>query len=99
MYKGPKLTDEEFAELARQRDEALAKTLEELRQKYWPNAKTEDLHFHVSPPQNQCYCDCPDGPCQHEFSGWRPFEDGRGGEQFCQRCGLGSMAHDIRFAP
>ena len=30
-------------------------------------------------------------PCDHIFSGWREFEDGRGGEQFCQKCGIGAM--------
>ena len=30
-------------------------------------------------------------PCEHEFGGWRDFDDGRGGEQFCQKCGLGAM--------
>ena len=38
-------------------------------------------------------------PCEHEFGGWREFEDGRGGEQFCQRCGLGAMAHTMRNLP
>ena len=32
--------------------------------------------------------------CEHEFSGWREFDDGRGGEQFCQKCGAGAMAVD-----
>ncbi len=34
-------------------------------------------------------------PCKHEFGGWRDFEDGSGGEQFCQKCGLGAMAHSM----
>jgi len=34
--------------------------------------------------------------CEHEFSGWREFEDGNGGERFCQKCGLGAMAHTLR---
>ena len=46
-----------------------------------------------------CYCACPDGPCEHEFSGWREFEDGRGGEPVCRLCGMGAMAHDLRCAP
>lgn len=35
--------------------------------------------------------------CDHEFSGWREFENG--GEQFCQKCGLGAMAHSMRYLP
>lgn len=38
-------------------------------------------------------------PCEHEFSGWREFEDGRGGEQFCQKCGYGAMAWSMRMLP
>jgi len=34
--------------------------------------------------------------CEHEFAGWREFEDGNGGERFCQKCGLGAMAHTLR---
>lgn len=33
--------------------------------------------------------------CEHEFAGWREFEDGRGGERFCQKCGLGAMARSL----
>jgi hypothetical protein len=38
-------------------------------------------------------------PCEHDFSGWREFDDGRGGEQFCQKCGLGAMQWSMRFLP
>ena len=38
-------------------------------------------------------------PCEHEFGGWREFDDGRGGEQFCQNCGLGAMAWSMRMLP
>lgn len=33
--------------------------------------------------------------CDHEWGGWREFDDGRGGERFCQKCGLGAMAHSL----
>lgn len=42
-----------------------------------------------------CYCACPDGPCEHDFQGWREFEDGGGGEQVCTRCGMGAMSHSL----
>jgi hypothetical protein len=35
-------------------------------------------------------------PCDHDFRGWRDFEDGNGGEQVCTKCGLGAMAHTLR---
>lgn len=34
--------------------------------------------------------------CEHEWGGWRAFEDGNGGEQVCKKCGLGAMAHSLR---
>lgn len=34
--------------------------------------------------------------CEHDFQGWRTFDEGRGGERFCQKCGLGAMAYDLR---
>lgn len=38
-------------------------------------------------------------PCDHDFGGWRDFDDGRGGEQFCQKCGHGAMAWSMRMLP
>lgn len=35
--------------------------------------------------------------CEHEWGGWRTFEDGRGGEQVCKKCGMGAMAHSLRY--
>ncbi len=35
--------------------------------------------------------------CDHEWGGWRDFPDGNGGERFCQKCGLGAMAHSLRM--
>lgn len=29
--------------------------------------------------------------CNHEWGGWREFEDGRSGEQVCKKCGCGAM--------
>ncbi len=48
---------------------------------------------------NACYCACPNGPCEHNWQGWRNFEDGSGGETFCERCGTGAMSHSLRTAP
>jgi len=46
----------------------------------------------------------PDGmrkaaPCKHEFGGWREIDGGRGGERFCQKCGLGAMAATMPYLP
>lgn len=61
----------------------------------WREAATEIRGF----DPDACYCNCPDGPCEHDFQGWREFEDGRGGEQVCSRCGLGAMSHSMRVGP
>ena len=39
---------------------------------------------------------CADG-ADHDWQGWREFEDGRGGETVCARCGLGAMSHSLRY--
>lgn len=52
--------------------------------------------FHNPHDDDDCYCDCAaGGPCEHDFQGWREFEDGRGGEQVCTRCGTGAMRHSL----
>ena len=33
--------------------------------------------------------------CDHDFQGFRAFEDGNGGEQVCTRCGMGAMAYSL----
>lgn len=38
---------------------------------------------------------CGETRCDHDFQGWREFEDGLGGEQACTKCGLGAMAHTL----
>lgn len=34
--------------------------------------------------------------CEHDFQGWREFDDGRGGETVCTKCGMGAMAWSLR---
>ena len=96
-----KPTESEFTELKRKRDEGILKVVAEVRKKLWPDAPDDEpVQFHCRDYSADCYCNCPEGPCQHEFDGWRDIHDdeGRvcGGEQFCQRCGMGSMNHSMR---
>lgn len=42
---------------------------------------------------------CGVGQCAddaHDFKGWREFDDGRGGETVCAKCGMGAMAFSLR---
>lgn len=45
-----------------------------------------EVFFHVMPRADAC---------DHDFKGWREFEDGNGGEQVCTKCGMGAMAHTL----
>lgn len=49
-------------------------------------APADDLFVHVTPKPEAC---------DHDFSGWREFPDGNGGEQICTKCGMGAMAHTL----
>lgn len=40
-------------------------------------------------------CGEPLAPCEHDFQGWRSFEDGNGGEQVCAKCGIGALAYSL----
>lgn len=55
----------------------------------WTFSKNADLFFHSVPPNN----------CQHDFQGWREFEDGLGDERVCTKCGMGAMEHALRNDP
>jgi len=34
-------------------------------------------------------------PCDHDFQGWREFDDSCGGEAVCSKCGIGVMAYAL----
>lgn len=38
-------------------------------------------------------------PCEHDFQGWREFDDGCGGEAVCCKCGIGAFEHTMRLLP
>ena len=86
MSKRP--TDAEFDELKRKRD---ANIREWFRKRGWapPRLKSEFA--------STCYCNCPVGPCQHEWVGWVKLENG--GSRVCSRCGMTAISHDMRCGP
>ena len=55
--------------------------------------KSDELFFHATPDRELCTDGRP-----HLFKGWRVFDDGRGGERVCSRCGLGAMEHSLRYS-
>ena len=52
------------------------------------------------PGSAQCKCQCPDGPCEHQWDGaWYESEDGRMGTSTCSRCGMHRIDHDLWVCP
>ncbi len=96
------LTDADFEPLKRERDASLRASAEAMaRALGWDGMTPIADHARGT---SGCHCACPDGPCQHEFEGWREItaEDDVtviGGETVCRHCGLGAMSHDLGFMP
>ena len=83
----------DFEALRQKRDEGIRQVLDKVAEKHGFDTVS---HVNYGGGSIECYCACADGgPCEHEFAGWREFEDGSGGETFCQRCGMGSMSHTL----
>lgn len=90
------MVDPDFEALRERRNAAVEKMLSDFCQKHDWGADKVSSNF----DPNACYCDCAKGgPCEHDWQGWREFEDGCGGEQVCSRCGMGAMSHSLRVAP
>lgn len=91
----PRPTDAEFTELKRKRDEAVRAAVEAIcKEKGWDPAKAS---FHCS-SMTDCYCDCPDGPCQHIWNGPEYRESGMSSVT-CSRCKMPAIHHDLRCGP
>jgi hypothetical protein len=83
----------DFEALRQQRNDSVAAAIRTICEKHGWEPDTIRSTFDPS----ACYCACADGgPCEHDWRGWREFDDGRGGEQVCSRCGLGAMSHSLR---
>ena len=53
-----------------------------------------ETFVHIQRKPERCYGNCP--TMEHEFTGWREIDGGRGGEQVCKHCGMGAMEHTLR---
>lgn len=96
------LTDDDFAKLAHHRDELLERFVGACCDQHgWDRSK---VAVHASGGHSPgCYCGCPDGPCQHDWTGpcrdlLNDHDQPCGVERTCARCGMGVMSHDLRFA-
>lgn len=89
----------DFEALRKARNESIQKAVREMCAKHGWDESAAHVHGFDT---EACYCNCPDGPCEHDFQGWREFEcedGGGGGEQVCSRCGQGAMSHSMRTMP
>mgnify|MGYP001574547193 CR=1 FL=1 len=100
--KRPRPSDEEFEQLKKKRDQGIR---EWMAKNGWDPDQTL-VHISGSP---ECYCNCPDGPCQHIWDGPEYTEETAGGEfggcggfmssTTCSRCGAVAAYHDMRCGP
>lgn len=95
MAEKSRPSEAEFEELKRLRDQSILRMVQGIAAELGCDPSEMTVHACAT---DGCYCDCPEGPCQHEFEGWREFDDGRGGERACKRCGMGAMQHSLRTA-
>lgn len=93
--KMPRPSDAEFDELKRKRDEATsAAVLAICAEEGWDPAMVSVHSSHAG----NCYCACPDGPCQHVWDG-KPYEEDCCWSATCSRCGTLALSHDMRVGP
>ena len=63
----------------------------------------EIVTFVCGPSSRECRCQCPDGPCEHEWTGEVVTRDDegrvRGASMACSRCGMTAMGHDLVVGP
>ncbi len=91
------MTDEadkpDFEKLRAERNASVQEMIDAIaKERGWDPSKIQSSHN-----PDACYCACAEGgPCEHDFQGWRNFEDGSGGETVCKRCGMGAMSHSMR---
>lgn len=91
------MTELDFTKLRAERDEAIQRIAREVHIKLGGDPGAP-VTFH-SCDLGGCYCACAEGgPCEHQFSGWREFDDGCGGEQVCSKCGAGGYKNGVRPA-
>lgn len=98
MNRKPRPTDEEFEQLKWQRDQSIARVMNEWADEL--GVDRGDVRLVHSSPSDACYCGCPDGPCQHVWDG--PDYVDPGGcmvSATCSRCGALAISHDVRVGP
>jgi len=93
-----RLTDAEFEELTRQRDEAIGAMVRQICEERGADPAQATW---TGCGCSGCYCACPDGPCQHQWDGPEYVEEEGGylSSATCSRCGAVAAYHDMRVLP
>jgi hypothetical protein len=89
-------TRDDFNRLRARRNESVRQSMQKLADEY--GVPLESMRSNFNP--DACYCACPDGPCEHDWTGpeW-VSEDGCSISSTCARCGTTSMSHSMRVGP
>jgi hypothetical protein len=89
----PRPTEAEFDELKRKRDAAISEIVDDIcKRQGWDR---KEVNSHVS-HAGDCYCACPDGPCQHIWDGPEYVSaDDCMSSVTCSRCGVPAIYHDM----
>lgn len=63
-----------------------------------------DIHICWGSSSPTCKCECPDGPCEHQwdgepYEGPGPFGDGYCESATCSKCGMPRINHDMWCGP
>ena len=91
-------TEAEFSALAAARDSRLEALIRSVAVELGVDPDNACVHADWGGATPTCYCGCPDGPCQHDWTGPQIDTD-YGFERTCARCGKGTMAHGMRVLP
>lgn len=91
----PRPSEAEFDALKHKRDEAINAMIDSVcEEQGWDRSKVAAHASHAG----DCYCACPDGPCQHIWDG-PEWTDDCCSSATCSRCGSVAMFHDMRTGP
>lgn len=66
-----------------------------------PVSDEKEVHIHIclGPSSPKCRCECPDGPCEHQWDGEAVDEEFEGGggcsSATCSKCGMRAIDHDM----
>jgi hypothetical protein len=97
----PRVKLPDFEALRAERDASQQKMIREIHAEFFADKPIEEMQVHVC-GRGGCYCACPDGPCEHQFAGWREYETPEGGlvgTTVCKLCGMDAISHDMRCGP